>query len=615
MRFKKDRFKSIATRFLRPPFRGEALSTSIKAALLPVVFFFLGVMTSQLFFSPAPPLNKPENRLVARILSLFTPSNESIADQETEDESSQTASASDENEVANEEEIADFDMAPTGSAITANPQAYPGSSFTKDDILSDKDERIADIFHVPDELKARVGFWFDIYTRYGGNEHVIHHSDFPWIIFKVVDSTSANKAGANRWTNYHRARRLVDTQKKQVIASLQKLARSKKSTKLSAEDKRIAELLKDVPGSRAAVYARAAAVTRSQLGQKDFYTQGLVSSSQYLTDMEAIFARYDLPIEITRLPLVESSFNLRAVSKVGASGIWQFMPSTGKVKKLRVDDQFDERNSPLKATEAAAKLMRENIRILKHWPLAITAYNHGPGGLIRASKRYGTTDLAAIIKKNDSRSFGFASSNFYCEFLAALHAEKYQQEVFGEVPRHAPLAYEQLSLPVQLRAKTIANLAGLTLEELRLYNPDLGRRSIQQNLFVPKGYNLHLPPGRRDKLAGIKAQAKTLPPKITKSSKVKRAENAPKSKKTSKTSAVRVNKDKKLPKPAENKKLIVVDFEKPERSTVQKDETQSKSDFSTEDVAIRRAPITIEIDEDTVISPAPDESDEVELQQ
>jgi hypothetical protein len=127
---------------------------------------------------------------------------------------------------------------------------------------------------------------------------------------------------------------------------------------------------------------------------------------------------------------------------------------------------------------------------------------------------------------------------------------------------------------------------------------------------------LHLPPGRRDKLAGLQAQSRSIPPKVNKSSKVKRAENQ-RPKKPSKTSAIRVDKNKKLPKPADNKKLIVVDFETPDRSTPQAESTAQRTLIESEDIAVRRAPITIEIDEDNLISPAPDAgaSNEVELQQ
>src|SRR5207253_2957861 len=99
------------------------------------------------------------------------------------------------------------------------------------------------------------------------------------------------------------------------------------------------------------------------LGQKNFFEEGLKISGAYFKEMENIFAKQKLPIELTRLPLVESSFNHFATSKDGAAGIWQFMGDTGR-KFMLVNDQIDERRSPFKATEAAARLLKENHMIL-----------------------------------------------------------------------------------------------------------------------------------------------------------------------------------------------------------------------------------------------------------
>ena len=94
---------------------------------------------------------------------------------------------------------------------------------------------------------------------------------------------------------------------------------------------------------------------RSQLGQKDRFLEGYIASGRYLPTMEKIFAAEGLPWELTRLPFVESSFNLAARSKVGASGIWQFMRSTGRLY-LKIRGELDERNDPIRATEAVIDL-------------------------------------------------------------------------------------------------------------------------------------------------------------------------------------------------------------------------------------------------------------------
>jgi membrane-bound lytic murein transglycosylase D len=148
--------------------------------------------------------------------------------------------------------------------------------------------------------------------------------------------------------------------------------------------------------------------------------------------MESIFERAGLPKELTLLPHVESSFRNDARSKAGAAGIWQFMPSTGR-RFLRVNKRVDERHDVRLATIAATKLLKENYSLLGTWPLAITAYNHGAWGMKKAVAKTGTKDIGKIVQRYRGRAFGFASRNFYAEFLAAVHIAKHYKAYFGNI--------------------------------------------------------------------------------------------------------------------------------------------------------------------------------------
>ena len=99
--------------------------------------------------------------------------------------------------------------------------------------------------------------------------------------------------------------------------------------------------------------------------------------------MRAVFRDQGMPDDLALLPHVESSFNVRAYSKYGAAGVWQFMRGTGR-RFMKVDYVVDESLDPITATRAAARLLRENYAILGTWPLALTAYNHGAAGMARA---------------------------------------------------------------------------------------------------------------------------------------------------------------------------------------------------------------------------------------
>jgi hypothetical protein len=132
-----------------------------------------------------------------------------------------------------------------------------------------------------------------------------------------------------------------------------------------------------------------------------------------------ILRRHNVPEELAALPLVESSFNPHARSKAGAVGLWQFIRATGK-NYLSITRRRDDRRDPIRATEAAARLLKHNYEALGSWPLAIMAYNHGKEGIQAARTAVGSSAAEVIIAQYEGPRFGFASRNFYPEFLAAL---------------------------------------------------------------------------------------------------------------------------------------------------------------------------------------------------
>jgi membrane-bound lytic murein transglycosylase D len=242
----------------------------------------------------------------------------------------------------------------------------------------------------------------------------------------------------------------------------------------------------------------AAESVRDQLGQRDFFINGLRNSARYLPYMEEEFRRRNLPVELTRLPFVESSFNEKAESRVGASGIWQIMPQTGRAY-LIVNDAIDERNAPLKATRVAAYIFKTYNHVLKSWPLTVTSYNHGIGNIQIAIRRAQSRDLPTIIDRYHDGDFKFASSNFYTCFLAALHAEKYQEIVFPTVAKSGLQEREVVQISRRLRVDQVLRMAGIDRDQLVEYNLDL-QHAILHKSFLPRGYELHLPPGARERL-------------------------------------------------------------------------------------------------------------------
>jgi membrane-bound lytic murein transglycosylase D len=232
---------------------------------------------------------------------------------------------------------------------------------------------------------------------------------------------------------------------------------------------------------------------RVQIGQKDNIVDGLKNSFKYLPIIEDIFKENGLPWELTRIPFVESSFNIRANSKVGAIGIWQIMGDTGK-NFMETKPVYDERYSPFKASAVAAKLLKENYESLKSWPLAITAYNHGPSGLKKASKQLRTKDIVTIISGYKGRTFGFASQNFYSEFLAALYVTVYYEKIFGHIEKGHPLSFYYVSIEKDIGVKDLSEISGLSVAELSSYNPEFSNKMLKGEVPVNKGRKVKLPP-------------------------------------------------------------------------------------------------------------------------
>jgi membrane-bound lytic murein transglycosylase D len=400
-------------------------------------------------------------------------------------------------------------LLPTGPTTMSGSQLKT-IDFNKDAILSDSENRINDSFTVTDSLHDRVSFWFDVYTKYDENDRVIHYADRPWIIFKVVNVAEIinGKIPRHRWMRNEKADKLVSMELRKIKAALASVSRKRNLKKLNGYEQLVVDALRPLGGKIQLLARRAAHSTRVQTGQKNFFEEGLRISGRYLPEMEQIFAKNKLPIELTRLPLVESSFNKLATSKDGAAGIWQFMGDTGR-KFMMITDNIDERRSPFKASEAAARLLKENHLILHHqWPLALTAYNHGPQGVRAAIKATGTRDLGTIAMKYRTRLFNFASANYYSSFLAALHAQIYKDRIWGNIEVDPAIEAYVVRLPKAYKASRLLKLTGLSEENLVLHNPDL-RKIIVSNGILPGGLRVYMPNSIREKIEKVFAAAET----------------------------------------------------------------------------------------------------------
>ena len=342
-------------------------------------------------------------------------------------------------------------------------------------------------FSVPPGLEKQVDFWKKIYSEYPSDYAVVHDIENLDVIYEVVylgGQSLSNRAKDNKL-------RKVKDKYKEI---LRKLASKKNITILTGEEKRIHDLEKGG-------FYQASGNIRSQIGQKDRFERGIFRSGKYMNEINKILKDYNLPKELGALPHVESSFHEGAYSSAGAAGIWQFTRGTGRLF-MRVGYDVDERRDPILSTHAAAKLLTHNFEQLKSWPLAITAYNHGTRGMMLAKQKFGA-NIATIVNKYKSRTFGFASRNFYAEFLAALHVSNNATKYFPNVTRAEPLKYVSVRFDDYVHISTVMDQFGMGREEIAKSNPALRTPVITGQKRIPRGFVFKAPAREFDNLRPI----------------------------------------------------------------------------------------------------------------
>jgi membrane-bound lytic murein transglycosylase D len=388
---------------------------------------------------------------------------------------------------------------PYASAGNLMEPAIPDSAMYL--VLRDADARISQDFHVPESLRPAVGFWLRIYAEYTTQHVVIYDAQHPELVYEVLDFRELARTARNRVVyeivSKKRVQKAMDAYR-MALARLSKHPNPKKPTR---EEANILAVVKKLPHKHK--FAELRGNVRSQTGQRDNIIKGLLAAETFFPKMEQLFTKMGVPLELTRLTLVESSFNLNARSKVGASGVWQFMPKSGK-EFLRIDDRvaIDERLSPLKATVAAAKLLKRNKRILGHWALAVTSFNHGVRGLprLRGSKEADFADFAHLFdscnKKRGSKHLGYASRNYYAEYLAVLHAEAYRNLFYGQPPVGPIQSVAFHRVTAGKTAIQVAMEHHLPLQLFELYNPDV----MNVRAKLPRNFLIAIP-GESDDMA------------------------------------------------------------------------------------------------------------------
>src|SRR5215469_9418242 len=312
----------------------------------------------------------------------------------------------------------------------------------------------------PAALEPDVQFWIRVYTQIDTNAGVLHDQYNLAVVYETLHFAADETQSAREHE--------VEAHRDRIVAALRRIAAAG-DTPLSEEDQRIRDLWGSASPGR---LREAVDDIRFQLGQADRFRAGLIRAGAWETHIAETLANRGLPAELAVLPHVESSFNPAAYSKVGAAGLWQFMRSTGR-RYMRIDSSVDDRLDPFRSTEAAAQLLAYNYRVLGTWPLALTAYNHGTAGMLRAKETMGTEDITKIVRGYSSRTFGFASRNFYVSFLAALDIDRSPEKYFGPLTKNSEARFQEVAIPAYISAASLTRVLKIDAAQLRALNPAL----------------------------------------------------------------------------------------------------------------------------------------------
>ena len=230
-------------------------------------------------------------------------------------------------------------------------------------------------------------------------------------------------------------------------------------------------------------------------------------SEYYFPLFEEALGRYNLPYELKYVPIIESALNPMARSRVGAAGLWQFMPATGKLFGLEINSLVDERMDPVKSTEAACRFLSSMYHVYHDWNLVIAAYNCGSGNVNKAIRRAGgKRDFWSIYP-----FLPLETRNYVPIFIAANYALNYGQEHgICKAPMEKVMITDTICTTQRLHLEQVSENLGIKMDELRRLNPQYSRD------ILPGGsrYALCLPADkigpfidRQDSIAAYKADS------------------------------------------------------------------------------------------------------------
>jgi membrane-bound lytic murein transglycosylase D len=344
-------------------------------------------------------------------------------------------------------------------------------------------------FPCPEGYRPAVDFWVSVYSTLHTNQVVFFDNDDLDLVYYVIDLPTDRID-----VNARDFEKTISKAKEEVASALRELdqKRPKSADGLSGVTKQVYLALKKK--SREDKYAFADNV-RSQMGLKERFLRGYMNAGAYEDEIRARLLKQGLEEDLIGIVFVESLFHAPSVSKVGATGYWQFIKPTA-LSYAHVNALVDERLDPMVATEAAIRYLKAAKSKLKTWPLAIVSYNCGQGGMAKAAAKIGSYELGDILDKHEGKTFKFASRNYYFEFLAAVEVYKNAKQIFPNAIRKKPWRYEVVRLAKAVHAPDLVRSGAFEEMWFETHNPALSKAARTGGLVLPADFTLRVPEGQ-----------------------------------------------------------------------------------------------------------------------
>lgn len=280
-----------------------------------------------------------------------------------------------------------------------------------------------------------MDFWRKTYAVWQRSEVAFHDDRYLDVVYEVM--TLPGYVGEGLTTEQ---KDMISQRREYWKAQLAELeSKVRYGAALNANDRQLIAKLESNGRSLNSVLPGLSDRLRSQRGTRERFKRGLEISGRYDLQFRKTFRDAGLPEDLAYLPHVESSFQPSAKSSAGAVGMWQFTKAAAKTF-MPGGDRVDQRYDPFVSANGAARYLSYAYGKLGDWPAAVTSYNHGIGGMKRAQNQVGS-DFVRIVDTYDGPAFGFASRNYYAQFLAAREIASNPEQFFREGVRYeSPLA-------------------------------------------------------------------------------------------------------------------------------------------------------------------------------